>query len=229
MSVQLVMPAAGLGVRLGASRPKALVELQGRPLLEHTLDRFASLDLLSRAIIVAAPEHIEEISSLILATYPQSDCRVIEGGSVRQESVLLGLNALEDDTSIVIIHDAARPFAPPAIIEASIEAAREYGAATVATPCVDTILVGDEEQWLIDTPDRSCLWYCQTPQTFQRDLIVAAHEAARKDGHKGTDDATLVLRMGGRVRIVEGSPFNLKVTTPSDLLWASLAIEKELV
>ena len=229
MKVQLVTPAAGQGARLGESQPKALVELLGRPLLLRTLDRFAALDLLNHAIIVAAAEHLSRIEELVRSAHPEADCRVVEGASARQGSVACGLDALDSDTGIVVIHDAARPFAPLSAIQASIDAAREYGAATVATPCVDTILVADDEQWLTGTPDRSRLWYCQTPQTFQRAVIVEAHRAAREEGYSGTDDATLVRRQGGRVKIVDGSPFNIKVTSPSDLLWAAMAIEKELV
>ncbi len=127
-----------------------------------------------------------------------------------------------------MIHDAARPFVAPESIQRAIAAAAEFGAATVGVPCVDTILATDAEQWLCDAPDRRFLWACQTPQVFRTDVIHRAHEAARNKGIMATDDATLVRRLGCKVKVVMGTPLNLKITTPLDLQWAVWIIEKGL-
>jgi 2-C-methyl-D-erythritol 4-phosphate cytidylyltransferase len=117
----------------------------------------------------------------------------------------------------------------PASVRASIEAAAEHGASTVAIPCSDTILVADDEDMLVNTPDRRRLWACQTPQTFRLDVIKQAHQQARAEGFTGTDDATLVRRMGHPVKLVKGTPLNFKITTPEDLALAETIIDKGLV
>ena len=146
-----------------------------------------------------------------------------------QHSVENGLAALETDTDIVAIHDAARTFIRTEAVQASIDAAADCGASTVAIPSIDTILVSDDEGYLADTPDRSKLWACQTPQTFRIDVIRSAHKMARERGYLGTDDATLVMRAGGKVKLVPGSPLNFKITTPEDLERARHVVEQGLV
>jgi len=224
-NVQLLVPAAGKGQRLGADRFKALIPLAGKSLLVHTLARFDPLGLLDDAVIVGPPTHRDEFFKQLNAEFPGYGFHWADGGSERQVSVCNGLDVLNADTEIVVIHDAARPFVTAEAVHASIAAARQYGAATVAIPAVDTILVGDNESFLVDTPDRSLLWACQTPQTFRVSVIREAHAKASKEDHLGTDDATLVLRTGGRVKLVLGSPLNFKVTTPEDRALAERVIE----
>ncbi len=227
--VQLLIPAAGMGLRLGVDRPKALIELAGKPLLARTLSRFESLGLIDRAVIVGTPGHQDEFLQVLREAFPGCRFTWCEGGAERQLSVLNGLSALSQETEIVVIHDAARPFVTAESVQASIDAARRFGAATVAVPSADTILVGDEDAFLVETPDRTALWACQTPQTFQVSVIRAAHAAARAENHMGTDDATLVRRMGGAVKLVMGSPLNFKVTTPGDLALARQVITGALL
>jgi 2-C-methyl-D-erythritol 4-phosphate cytidylyltransferase len=154
---------------------------------------------------------------------------IAQGGAERQDSVRLGLALLDADTRIVVIHDAARPFVSLESVQASIQAAEACGAATVAIPSVDTVLHADANDYLIDTPDRRFLWMCQTPQTFQVDVIRQAHEQAARDGYEGTDDATLVRRTGARVKLVIGSPTNIKITIPADLEWAAYLIRQGIM
>lgn len=215
--IQIILPAAGLGLRLGEDKPKALVELQGVPILVWTLRRFAELGLQKNAVVLASQSHRSLFNAALLQFFPQEEIRVLPGGAERQESVERGLEALDVSTKIVVIHDAVRPFVPIQSILDSIDAARAVGAATVAIPSVDTILVEDGNGSLDHTPARALLWRCQTPQTFQVDVIRAAHRAAREGNFDATDDATLVRRNGGTVRLVQGSPMNLKITTPEDL------------
>lgn len=223
MRIQLLVPAAGMGVRLGSDRPKALVLLAGRPLIAWTLERLALYA--PGAVIVVPPGRAAEFDRAVREWCGGLAVTLVEGGAERQISVARGLAALHPETDIVVIHDAARPFVPEAAVRESIEAAVAHGAATVAIPSADTVLVGDSEGLLHDTPDRRLLWACQTPQTFRVAVIREAHERAARLGEEVTDDATLVRRAGGTVKLVMGSPLNMKVTTPADLALAAAIIE----
>ena len=223
--LQLLIPAAGMGTRLGADRPKALVDLAGIPLLVRALMPFKELDLVRNGIVTIAPQARAEFDEVLRTHFPSLPVHLVDGGKERQDSVRNGLAALDPATEIVIIHDAARPFVSLESIRLSVDAAAEYGAATVAIPSIDTILVSDADEFLVDTPDRKTLWACQTPQTFRVDVLRHAHEEAAHAGFTGTDDASLVRRAGGQVKLVMGSPLNFKVTTPQDLALARCVIE----
>jgi 2-C-methyl-D-erythritol 4-phosphate cytidylyltransferase len=197
-------------------------------MLVRTLERFRPLNLIDGAAITVPPGREAEFEAVLAEAYPGLRFALVPGGAERQDSVGRGLDALGSDTDIVVIHDAARPFVSADSVRASIDAAAECGAATVAVPCIDTILQADTEQYLVDTPDRRTLWACQTPQTFRVESIRAAHEAARREGYTGTDDASLVRRAGGRVRLVMGTPLNFKVTTPADLAMAESLLREGL-
>jgi len=226
---QLLIPAAGMGVRLGQNRPKALIDVAGKPMLIRALDRFAPLGLVEGAVIVVTPGYRSEFERALTKAFPSSAFMLIDGGEARQDSVRHGLKRLDAETEIVVIHDAARPFVSTESIQASINAAMECGAATVAIPCVDTILEANAEQCLEHTPDRSVLWACQTPQTFKVAVIREAHESAKSADAVLTDDASLVRRIGGVVRLVHGTPSNFKITTPGDLALATCAVRNSLV
>lgn len=227
--VQLLVPAAGMGTRLGANQPKALIDIAGTPLLARTLCRFAGCGLVDNCMIVIPMEARPAFEACLRTFFPKAAIRLVGGGAERQESVANGLAALDPATEIVVIHDAARPFVTEESIRASIDAAEAFGAATVAVPSVDTILVADEEAFLRETPDRKTLWSCQTPQTFQVGVLRRAHDQAAKSGFIGTDDASLVRRAGGKVKLVMGSPLNFKVTTPQDLALARCVVEGDLL
>lgn len=226
--VQLLVPAAGMGTRLGANQPKALIDIAGTPLLVRTLCRFAACGLVDNCLIVIPMEARPAFEACLRTFFPKATVRLVAGGAERQESVANGLAALDPSTGIVVIHDAARPFVTEESIRASIDAAKTFGAATVAVPSVDTILVADEGAFLRETPDRKTLWLCQTPQTFQVEVLRRAHDHAAKNGFIGTDDASLVRRVGGKVKLVLGSPLNFKVTTPQDLALARCVVEGDL-
>ena len=215
-----------MGTRLGCDGPKALIDLEGSPMLVHTLKRFSTLGLTDSAVVVVSPDHEPLFQECLDTHFPDSSIVLCHGGAERQDSVGLGVDATDPDTDIVVIHDAARPFVDAASVQNSIEAARECGAATVAIPTVDTILQGDAEGYMLETPDRRHLWQCQTPQTFRKDIYLNALRTARAAGHLGTDDASLVERSGVRVRLVAGSRHNIKVTTPADLLLAQLYVRE---
>lgn len=228
MKHQLLLPAAGMGLRLGLDQPKALVDVAGAPMLLRTLARFEPMGLVEGAVIVVPPDRRDAIEAVVRAAYPRTRFSFVPGGAERQLSVFNGLSALDSDTAIVVIHDAARPFVAGESIQASLEAAAAYGAATVAIPCVDTILAADEEDFLERTPERGRLWACQTPQTFGVSVIRAAHVEAKRHGFIGTDDASLVQRAGGRVKLVRGTALNFKITTPEDLALAAYVVRERL-
>jgi 2-C-methyl-D-erythritol 4-phosphate cytidylyltransferase len=225
----LLIPAAGMGVRLGQNRPKALIDIAGKPMLVRALERFAPLGLVAGAVIVVTPGHRSDFERALTKAFPSSEFTLIDGGTERQDSVRHGLDSLDPGSDVVVIHDAARPFVSTESIQASIAAAEEYGAATVAIPCIDTILVANADQCLQETPDRSTLWACQTPQTFRVAVIRDAHAAAKRDAAILTDDASLVRRVGGVVRLVHGTASNFKITTPGDLALAECAVRNALV
>lgn len=224
MKVRLLIPAAGLGLRLGAATPKALLPLCGQPLLVRTLNRFVNSGLAADAIVLAPEGYEPAMTESLTKYFPGAGIRCIAGGAQRQYSVERGLEEIDQDAEIVVVHDAARPFVGETAILASIDAAVDCGAATVAIPSSDTILVADDAEYLVETPPRHALWACQTPQTFRFDTLRRAHAAARADGFLGSDDASLVRRMGGRVKLVRGTPLNFKVTTPDDWRLAEAVI-----
>jgi 2-C-methyl-D-erythritol 4-phosphate cytidylyltransferase len=177
-------------------------------------------------MIMVPLHHEKAFRTAIDAAFPGTHIQLSAGGAERQQSVARGLDALPTDHGIVVIHDAARPFIDADTIREAINEARKHGAATVATPCVDTILQATKDQFLESTPDRSRLWACQTPQVFRIDLLREAHRRAAAEGRTYTDDATLVMAHGAPVRIVAGSPKNLKVTTPEDLRYAEFLLKE---
>ncbi|MBI1318230.1 MAG: 2-C-methyl-D-erythritol 4-phosphate cytidylyltransferase [Candidatus Hydrogenedens sp.] len=214
-----------MGARLRADLPKALVPLCGTPILVHTLRRIARISPGAVPVVLVPPEHHAAFAR-VCATY-ETPCRLLHGGAERQDSVRAGLEALPSDTGIVAIHDAARCLIRPEPVLAAVAAAEACGAATVAVPVVDTILVADAEEYLESTPDRRTLWACQTPQVFQYEVIMAAHRSARAEGFLGTDDASLVRRAGGRVKLVAGDSSNIKITRPADLRMAEALLAEE--
>ncbi|BAU26146.1 2-C-methyl-D-erythritol 4-phosphate cytidylyltransferase [Aneurinibacillus soli] len=212
--VGVVIAAAGQGKRMGGSIKKQFIELEGKPVLLHTLDLFASRTDIADVVVVTSAEDVAQTRELI-ASYPV--VRVVAGGAERQDSVYEGLCALRA-CEYVLIHDGARPFVSQAALDAVIQAVRERGPAILAVPVKDTIKRADEAGQVLDTPPRKSLWAVQTPQAFLLSTILTAHEKARSEGFVGTDDASLVERVGQAVYVVEGEYTNIKLTTPDDLI-----------
>ncbi len=215
--VVLVVVAGGPGRRLGADLPKALVRVDNRPLLDLTLTALAHIDsAISRTVVVAPSSHMGEVEQIAGAKWPWP-VAVVPGGSERQDSVRIGLDACpQADT--VVIHDAARPFVTAAALERVIAAAIEHGAAITALAAVDTVKLVDDAGNVRSTPPRHEVRQAQTPQAFRRDILVAAHAAAATN--LATDDAALVEATGHPVRVVAGDPATRKITTAEDLRWA---------
>ncbi len=214
MAVALIV-AAGLGERLGASRPKALVELAGRPLLQWSVDVLSSLSAVER-IVVALPPDVEAPKGTV----------GVEGGAVRSESVRLALVAAGPGDP-VLVHDAARPLLTAELARATLDALKEgVDAAIAAAPVTDTVKQADSEGVVRRTLDRAGLWAVQTPQVFRRDTLERALDVPEEVLAQATDDAWLIERAGGRVVVVPSTPENLKVTTALDLDLAELLLAR---
>jgi len=229
MRVNAVIVAAGEGKRMGAAARKPLLALAGRPLILHTLSRFAASQV-RRLVLVVAESDISTYPALVQSDPNLSGLEFVlqAGGRRRQDSVRLGLSRLDPDCEVVVIHDGARPFIAPEIIERCVEAASREGAAVVGVPVSDTIKIVLPSRHVQQTPARDSLWEIQTPQAFRTEIIREAFQQAPSDVEV-TDDATLVERLGKRVWVVEGSRSNIKITVPEDLVYAEALLRAGLV
>lgn len=217
MTVALIA-AAGSGKRMGAGRNKVFLPIHDAPILVHTLRGLARSEKINSFIIIAAENETDEIKER-LRQEKLPPFKIVVGGSERQYSIENGLKALPKDADIVLVHDAARPFVSVKTIEGVIDAAKKYGAAISAFPEKNTIKEV-ENGVITGTPKREKLWAATTPQGFSKDVLLKAYQKAREDNYLGTDDASLVERIGVAVHIVEDSYDNFKITTPNDLKMA---------
>ena len=216
MKVGAIIPAAGRGKRIGASVPKQFLEIQGRPLLHHTLMVFASCKLIDYVVLVMPRADVDEMGEDWLNKY-EIVRKVVVGGEQRQDSVYNGFSSLEEGTDIVVVHDGVRPFTTPQMIIATVEAAQQHGAAITAIPVSDTVKQA-ADGFVKQTVSRDGLWRVQTPQAFQCGLLKQAFKKAKKDSYYGTDEGSLVEYLGERVKIVPGSELNIKITRKEDLV-----------
>ena len=224
----VIIPAAGSGSRMGSAKPKPFIELGDHPILWHTINAFAKLDSVTQIIIPTSRDWQEEVKE-ICRTIPNQDKQysVVIGGSERQFSIQNGLDQITDEVELVAVHDAVRPFIKTELILEACKQASKYGGAIVGVPAKDTIKKVDDHLSISETPDRKKLWQAQTPQIFRRELIVNAYKSALEDEFVGTDDSSLIERIGGNVKIVEGDRENLKITYPVDLQIAEMILKEE--
>ncbi|HLG10541.1 MAG TPA: 2-C-methyl-D-erythritol 4-phosphate cytidylyltransferase [Dehalococcoidia bacterium] len=220
-----IIVAAGSSRRMHGV-DKLLAPLGGRPVVAHSIAVFASHPAVDEVVVVTSAANQEAIGALAAELAPRA--RVILGGVRRRDSVRAGLEALTDCV-YVIVHDAARPLVTPAMIDAALEGAREAGAALCAVPVADTVKRSEPSGRVSSTVTREGLWLAQTPQAFRRELLLRAHQTIDIDA---TDDAALIELLGEPVKLVMGSPRNLKITQPEDLalaraILASLSQEQE--
>jgi len=229
LHVNAVVVAAGQGERMGSPLPKPFLPLAGVPLVIHTVRSLTRSTRIARVILVVAAERETLCRAMVEAHGPFSiPVRLVHGGLERQDSVRLGLAALDAACEVVVIHDAARPFITPEIIDQSIIVAAEVGGALVAVQVRDTIKRVEQDGMVRETLSRQNLWLAQTPQTFRTSVIREAHDRALAAGVKVTDDAALVEWAGGQVKIVPGDPLNFKITTPGDLHLAEAILKEGL-
>lgn len=221
--VTAIILAAGMGGRMNLGYNKIFFDFK-KPLICYTLDVFEKNKDIDEIIIVSAKGEEKKFNEILDKENYQKISKIVEGGETRQDSSRIGVKSSDGD--IIILQDGARPFTKSEIISNSIQLAVEFGSAIVAVLCKDTVKLAKENEMIEKTVDRSKLWMAQTPQIFQRDIILEAHEDAKDDNFIGTDEASLIERMGGEVKLVMGSYDNIKVTTEEDLLLAQLIIDK---
>ncbi len=204
---------------MGRGTPKQFLQLGGVPLLVHVLRVFESNRTISEVVVVVPRDAVTFCRETLLPPFAFSKISAVTaGGARRQDSVWNGLQAVDTRTTIVVVHDAARPFVTGAMVEDAVDGARIHGAAIAAIPLHDTVKRVAPDGMIDATLDRQRLWSAQTPQAFDVELLREAHRANRAAGVEATDDAFLVERIGHRVAIVNGSPDNIKVTRPEDLV-----------
>lgn len=224
----VIIPAAGSGSRMGTRIPKPFLDLNGCSILEHTVRSFVKLEIVRQVIIATSPEWVEKVENILRQFSANLDSfSVVEGGSERQHSIFNALQVVSSEIDLIAVHDAVRPFVSESLITECAQKASEAGGAIIAVPAKDTIKRVDESLQIVETPERSRLWQAQTPQIFQQRLLIEAYKSAQKDQFVGTDDASLVERIGGRVEVVEGDRRNLKITYPIDLKVAEMILNEE--
>lgn len=222
-----VIPAAGLGVRMGSDQRKPFLKVGGAPILLHTLARYSAVETCEEIVLVVHPDDVAFYQE-VWGTNLQSHFNVTEvvaGGGSRQESVRYGLGATDEDCDLVLVHDAVRPFVELNVIRQVAAKASSHGGAIAAIPAIATIKEVDGKNRIVETPPRDNLWMAQTPQGFHRSVLISAHETAKRRGTVGTDDAGLVEALGYDVYVVEDNRENIKITTPEDMSIAQTILQ----
>ena len=238
MKVAVILPAAGLGTRMGKSAAekagtsrKQFMLLEGSPILLHTVRKFAASPRVAEIVVAVRAEDLEWVTGMLEREWANGRVRVVEGGNSRQQSVENALAAIGPGTDLVAVHDAVRPFIDLETIHAALDEAAETGAAIVGVPAVDTVKQvtrGTSHVRIRSTLPREKLVMAQTPQVFRYDLLVRAFQAARGDGFIGTDESSLVERLDVDVSVVMGSDRNIKITKPGDMDLARLFLQEEM-
>ena len=213
----VVIVAAGTGSRMNMGINKQFIKLEGKEIIAYTIEKFYNNSNIEDIVVVVKEDESEFFKKEILDKYNFKNVKIAYGGKERQDSVYNGLKSLDEKCKVVLIHDGARPFVSDKIIDNCIEEVKEHKAIVVGVPVKDTIKVIDSDKNIVNTPNRSALWAVQTPQTFDYNILIDAYKDAFESGFYGTDDAMLVERIGYKVKMVEGSYNNIKITTQEDL------------
>jgi 2-C-methyl-D-erythritol 4-phosphate cytidylyltransferase len=232
MKVSVILPAAGLGTRMGREKAgtsrKQFMLLEGAPILIHTIRKFLRCAVVSEIVVALRPEDLDWARGLLHQEHVTRPVRFVEGGDSRQESVQNALATLDPDTDLVAVHDAVRPFIDPELVDRVIAEAAETGAAIVGIVPVDTVKRVHKNKIRATLP-REHLVLAQTPQVFRFDLLRKAFESAHTDGFRGTDESSLVERLEQvDVSVVQGSDRNIKITRPTDMELARLFLSEEV-
>ena len=221
MRTLAIILAAGVGKRMGAATNKQLLMLDNKPIIVHTLQVFEECRAIDGIYLVVNQKDLPILQEEILETYRFNKVqKLVIGGRLRQDSVRNGLEAVEPPCDIVVVHDGARPFITPSFIEKGIVLMEMFDAIIPAMPVKDTIKVVSKEGFVVRTLERDSLWHVQTPQTFKYGLILKAYRDGVAKKLFGYDDATFMEHTGTKVKVIEGSPYNIKITTPEDLITA---------
>lgn len=226
-----IILAGGTGERFGREGGKQLVEIAGKPILTWSAEAFDAVGDIGLIVLVCPEDRQEEYLKRAVDPFPfVTPVIVAPSGNIRQESAFSGLEAIPDDYEFIVLHDGARPLITPELITHTINTLKgnlDADGAVVAHPAVDTLKVV-EDGVIVGTPDRRVFWNAQTPQVFRAGIYRRAHISALNDGFVGTDDSSLIERLGGRVLVVEGKRDNIKLTVPEDLTLLSSAVRTML-
>jgi 2-C-methyl-D-erythritol 4-phosphate cytidylyltransferase len=223
----VIIPAAGQGKRMKSAQHKQFIFLQGMPIIVHTLRVFQAVEEVGEIIIVCAPGEEEYYQNEISRDeYLLKRTIVVTGGKERQDSVNCGLKAVSTECKYIMVHDGVRPLITHDIISRLIEGVKACGAVIAGVPVKDTIKRADANGIIIETPRREGLWQVQTPQIFSAQLLKLAYEKADETDFYGTDDASLVERLGVAVQMMMGSYENIKITTSDDLIIAEAILQR---
>lgn len=225
MKVAAIVPAAGEGKRLGLKIHKPFVAIGKDPILAHALTVLDNSNNIKEIILVINASDLPKARSLVKRSKLKKIKKIAIGGKRRMDSVKNGLREVSEDVDYVIIHDGVRPFLDNKIISSVIEAAKTFGAAITCMPLKPTIKEIEKGSFVTATLKRESLIEVQTPQAFEKDILVRAYEKAFSEGVEATDDSTLVERLGVKVKAVEGSYKNIKITTSEDLKFAKALVE----
>ncbi len=226
MKNSVIICAAGTGKRMKSNVPKQYLELKGESILYHTISAFEKCKDIDDIVLVTGAKDVDFVCNDIVGRCGFKKVKsVISGGKERQNSVYNGLSNLSEDTDIVLIHDGVRPFISSEDIHNIIEETKIHKACVLGVKVKDTIKVCDDEGYITSTPKRAALWAAQTPQAFEYSLIMKAYKKALEDEIMATDDSMLVERLGVKVKMVEGSYNNIKITTPEDLYMGENILE----
>ncbi len=226
MKTAVVILAAGSGKRMQAGHNKMFLTLQGKTILEHTVQAFQSSASVDGIVIVAKQEELEQVQQMVPAASYSKIIGYTVGGKERQDSVYCGLQALPEDYTYVMIHDGARPFVTATLIEQLLDDVTDQCGTIAAVPAKDTIKRVDANGMVQQTLVRSELWNVQTPQCFATAAIRRCHQLAQQEGYYGTDDASLAERYGLQVKVVPAYYENIKLTTPEDLDVAEVFLKR---
>ncbi|MGQ0793718.1 MAG: 2-C-methyl-D-erythritol 4-phosphate cytidylyltransferase [Deltaproteobacteria bacterium] len=228
--VSAIVVAAGSGSRMPGAVRKQFLPLGGKPVIAHTLEAFERCDLIAEIALVLPEDSISYAEREISAKFGfRKVSRIIPGGALRQESVYRGFQALASDAEILLVHDGVRPFVSQRVIWAVVDEARRSGAAIAAAPVKDTIKKASPDGTVAQTVPREALWLAQTPQAFRRGILARALWEAESSDFRGTDEASIVERLGIAVSLVLGSPLNIKITTHEDLALGEAILNSALL
>ncbi|MBS5799749.1 MAG: 2-C-methyl-D-erythritol 4-phosphate cytidylyltransferase [Clostridiales bacterium] len=219
--ISAIVVAGGSGSRMGTSTKKQYLKIKDKEILVYTVECFQNMPEIQEIVVVTGKEDITYVEKLLKDTYKLNKVSyIVAGGKERQDSVYNGIQAVDEKSDYLVIHDGARPLITKEVVRAGLDMAYAHRASIIAVPVKDTIKLVSKDGKVEDTPDRSSLWSVQTPQIFEKELIIHAHEYAKEHGLSVTDDSMLVEAIGVPVYIVEGEYTNIKITTPEDLIIA---------
>ncbi|CEK39892.1 2-C-methyl-D-erythritol 4-phosphate cytidylyltransferase [Paraclostridium sordellii] len=222
----VIIVAAGTGSRMKKDINKQFIKLDNKEIIAYTIDKFYINNEIDDIVVVIKKDEEDYFKENILEKYNFKNIKIAYGGEERQDSVYNGIQKLDKNCEVVLVHDGARPFVTEEIINNSIKEAKKHNAVVVGVKVKDTIKVVGEEGNIVDTPNRKYLWSVQTPQVFKYDIITKAYENAYNENYYGTDDAMLVEKIGYDVKMIEGSYDNIKITTQEDLNFGEQILRK---